>query len=652
MAVCDNCTVHEFLLKAEGIEPDAWIYAIDGERCSSQLPNPLTFPPTIPGSINKRTITIHNSGSAALPFRWDLEKSGNPTDALEATPSDTAKQEHSAAVARNPCFMVMPSEGVLRAGEEVHFEAVYAPDKLGRSSVSASFVVIPSAGTTTARSSRPQSACLDGAIVQQQLNLLGSSVRHPATVTPNTLIAPRPVPAGSKPEQTFCIRNPCRVPAHFTISSNADDILLSTESGVVAPLSNEKITVTVLPGDDSFVQRTFTCSIKHGCTHSIHVAASFTAPPVAHWLTPCLNFGALSAGSSSESILRVCNPCETAMAPWTASVQFHSVPDTSAAAELEFLKGCSGTVPAGDAIEVPVRCTVRGTGCMSGLLRLESNQQISFIPIRVETVAPSVSVLGEKDVLELGNMYVGVPVQQVIQVHNAARVAAKWQVRKGAVGQGCDSIKVKVEPSSGQMAAGETQEVFIQMVAQSAVNLDSLVVFDIEYAEDPLVVAIQGSAHGMSVQYNVEACCAPGTELQGATNADDWAKGETARLQAALDRKLVDFGSDIAVGDEVKIVMTVANDTGIEAMVDLRVLNFAAQDSGGAAFATCRRAETGGRRKGKMLLSDQHEVLTPFRVPTGNNILRNRRAKVRNGAQQICHGHFPINRSESISFSS
>ena len=290
--------------------------------------------------------------------------------------------------------MVMPSEGLLRAGEEVHFEAVYAPDRLGRSSVSASFVVIPSvAAASPPHSSQQQSACLDSAIVQQCLQLSGRSVRHPASVSPTTLKPPRPVPAGSEPEQTFVIRNPCRTPAHFTISGHDDGIVLSSERGVVSPYSDLAIAVTVLPEEGTCVQRTLTCAIKDGHTHTICVSASFTAPPVAHWITPCLDFGVVPGGTSCDSILRVCNPCETAVAPWNASVQFQAAENSTAVADLEFLTGCSGSVPEGDAVQVPVRCTVRGTGRIAGLLRLESNNHISSIPIHVETVAPAVSVL-------------------------------------------------------------------------------------------------------------------------------------------------------------------------------------------------------------------------------------------------------------------
>ncbi|NJO34513.1 MAG: hypothetical protein HC869_16660 [Rhodospirillales bacterium] len=113
---------------------------------------------------------------------------------------------------------------------------------------------------------------------------------------------------------------------------------------------------------------------------------------------------------------------------------------------------------------------------------------------------------------------------------------------------------------------------------------------------------------------------------------DDCASGETARLQAALKRKVVDFGNCIAVGDTVEVLMTVANDTGIEAMVSLKVLNFAAEHVGGPLTGTGSSAATGGRPLGKPLLSDQHEVLTPFRTQAGNNIIHNRRAKVRQGA--------------------
>jgi hypothetical protein len=292
-------------------------------------------------------------------------------------------------------------------------------------------------------------------------------------------------------------------------------------------------------------------------------------------------------------------------------------------------------VLAGDVLQVPVRCTVHGTGCISGLLRLESNQQISFIPIYVQSVAPAVCVMGGMDVLELGTIYAGVPVKREIQLCNTARVPAKWHVRDEIFGQGCESIKVKVDPCSGEIAFGETQAVCIEVVALSPMALDSLLVFDIEHAKDPLVIAVQATAHGMSVQYSVQTCSASQTELQGGEIADEWTMRENARLQACLDQKLVDFGNMIAVGDTVELVMTVSNDTAIEAMVDLRVLNFAAREHGGDARGLNSRADTGGSKSKRMLLSDQHEVMTPFRTPAGNNILRNRRAKVSQFSERI-----------------
>lgn len=631
VAVCDNCTVHEFILRAEGIQPDAWINSIDGKLCQDQLPDPFTFPPTIPGSMNKRTITICNRGSAALPFKWLLEDSGDSVMHSAAAPSahsETPGEQTSESTADGAHFMIIPSEGVLRAGEEVHFEAVYAPIAQGRSSVCASFMVIPCASAPAA-ASHSQSDLMHEAIVQQQLVLEGSGVRHPATVTPHSLVLTRPLHTGTAPVQTLFIRNPCRVPAHYTISKGDQRVVLSSDSGVVQPHTNESITVKLLPGDSMHQHSTITCSIKHGCTHNINVAACY-ADPVAHWLTPALDMGIVLAGSASECIIRVRNPCDTAPAPWAASVGLTAAPGTNATAHVEFPKESSGHVPPGETIQVPVRCTVQGTGLMSGLLRLDSNSQTSLIPVCVETVAPVVSVLHDKGVVHFGAMYEGFPVQQVFSLQNSSRVPAKWNVREQSLlGQGCDLLSVKVEPPSGEISAWQTQEVTIQGIAHGIVDLDCVLAFDVENSNTPVVLSLLGSVKHMSVQYSIEACLPTQTEVQLLEDPGSKAKMESDRLKAALEHKRLDFGNEIAVGDTVELKLTVSNDTYIESVVNLKVVNFAAQEPAGSASATCGQNSQGGRRKGKMLLSDQHEVLTPFRAAAGNDMLTNRRAKVR-----------------------
>lgn len=594
MLLCDNCHHRENTVTGRGEEPTVRVLSLDGQPYSHAA-GIIRFPSTMPKNCAKRTLCIQNTCSAPLPFRWAINSDVQLMDA--STPATDS-------------IRILPENGVIAPWEEMLFDAVFSPICCGMCAAVANFEMDPSAAGGAGEEA--------GAPMRRiQLRLEGFAPIHPASVYPRVLRAPEVLEVGSTSTQSFIIRNPADVAAHFSITGAAEGaVAVSAQAGTVAARSQLVVQVLASASEALDVQQTLTCHVEHGLEYAIHVCATFAVYLPAQLHTAGVDFGLVGRGSAAVATFQLRNPSLFNAAPWSVSCV---APAVRAAAVVE-APVCSGVLQPQECWTVELHCAGVAAGALQGHARVSSHSDVMLVPFRVTVMAPHIILGPTTDSFDLGTVYLGVAVTRQLELINDANVAARWKIRPSLMGTGADTVQILGLPDSGALDPGARQQITLTVTAQCVDSVNGLLVIDVDHAEQPLVVPVSCTSESLRVEYSI---------AHGAVEGED--TSAAACTAEPLGTGVINFGDSVTVGDVVALQLILTNPTGIEASVEVGLEHFAATDNSISRTQGGDNASNGvpgNGSKPRLLLGDEHEWRFPFRAQAGQDLLATRALQV------------------------
>ena len=599
--VCDNCTAQELSLAADACTPDLAISSVDGQQVeASNLEAPLLLPAAVPGSTTMRQVAATNANMLPLPFTWASTSSATASAALS----------------------IKPSSGTFAANETIVFDVAFAPEATG--SCSDCFQLLVDA-------SWPQGSHQPTQVLQE-LQLRAEAAPHPAIIQPTVLRSPHAVVAGETVTQTMRVRNPSSAPAQVTIAGGTCDISAEPAGVCVPPHCDQDIAVKVYVASSEPVAHRLSCKIAHGRQQEITVAIPHIRQPQLRVECSKIEFGDVRLHDSASHTVVLHSSSATVVIPWSASIDgISGSASTGSAPSTCTLGSAHGEVEAGSAGSVRVELAARKGGTLRGRVVICSGGHQHHVLVCANIVAPQIRISAEQGSADLGTLYEGVPVQRTVQVRNIAVLPVTWRARPEAIVMPDARLGLQWHALEGSLQPGEVAELAYTVTAHCSGPVDALLVVEAEGAPEPTLLRITGCCSTLDVR-----CCVRGPAPIGEQCTSPWASAASAQPTPEAvghDDCLVDFGTNIKLGEIWQCVVELHNVSGICAPVHFSLDRFGS-DSAEAALIMAERAKTPAQQpqqqqdSGLPTLSAARAAVVPFTAAAGNSMIARRRLQV------------------------
>ncbi|XP_078460182.1 deleted in lung and esophageal cancer protein 1-like [Lampetra planeri] len=564
--VCDNCQVKHFTIAGEGQVAGVQLTWVEGgaaEPALGELTDAmahvlLRLGPLHPFGSASKQIVVQSTADVGLPFSWrvvkpNLRAPASPDDAVGAVePAELEYHLHA-----HSGFSVSPEHGTLEPHGQHTFTISFGPTKPKRYHSVLHLVLsdVPEIPTTQ-QPSTVHAAQGQGVtdVIVLEVEVKGESEPFRVLLEPPAVCLPGDVYVGHPTYRPFQLRNvsAATMRFHWDQMMEPHQVEVKPSEGEVEAGGSVCCEVCVVGKAPGRLAHALICHIKHQQEPiALHIQATFKGPELLVE-TPTLDLGLVRLGDSAEARLRLRNPGQVPVR-WRLA---------AAPAGLVAAPGCGELAPRARSEAV---LTFRPERCLTLQAHMElqvEGGESRPVMLCAEVQSPRVCLLNSG--LQLSEVYLGVVVTETVSLLNQTLLATtySWGQLCGPQAQSCS---VRATPASGSIGPREKVDVSVEFTALTMDELRDLVLpCSVAGMDEPLLLLVQARAQGLHVTFST-----PGS----GASAPNAATGISS-VQIPSEELLLDFGSEVRLGDFVTRTLVMTNQTAIEAAFNVRVEYF------------------------------------------------------------------------------
>ncbi|NXQ13304.1 DLEC1 protein, partial [Peucedramus taeniatus] len=533
-----------------------------GEVTDATAQHLIRFEPQNPHSTKEKILVIRNSTHLELPFFWQITKPNLKPLIPEETANFTEVKKNQDP---ESAFSLNPKQGVLLPCADHEFILTYAPQEL-KSYHSVMQMVLRDI---------PESPCLvEEKMLQNipecrvedaialEIEVKGSTEPFNLLLEPYAIIIPGENFIGVNVKKTFKLWNNSKTLINYTWEKITDCEIIEVEprTGVIDVNNCCEFVLAISGSKPGVIIRNLPCHIEL-CPEPVvlHVEAAFKGPFLSIDV-PSLWFGLTKQGETVSRTFEI-NNLSQVPAQWRMQESQVFLAQRNEEVSTFTIQPSAGEIPPLGLCTVSVQFTSLQCRRLQTVLELEvENGKGSHLPVFVEVQTPQACLISSH--LVFTEIYTGVPVKATSKLFNQTLLPAKYLWGK-LIGSQAASCSIVVSPASGTLGPNEEKEFCIELSAYIVGELKDLTLScSIEDMAEPLFLSISGEVKGLHVTYSIPS-----------GRGVDSDEGQMPQSPSEL---LLDFGSEVALKDVVKLQLILTNLTAIRAPFTLEAEYFSA----------------------------------------------------------------------------
>ncbi|XRB18068.1 flagellar associated protein [Pseudoscourfieldia marina] len=523
--VCDNCQTRQFTLVGNGCYVELVVESLDGvpfvperdayedadpndDREDIQVePKTLSFPGTVPQSVDRKVITIKNKTPLPLPFEWHqfvpqlgIRIPGQvPKGVLGLKKMKQQTMPRHVTEEEADIFDISPSYGVFEAKQTLSFTVTFAPKELIKCSrISRIFID---------KSVDGSAHTCDFSVLSVPINGIARS--HAVALSPGYIKMPGKLLLGKRYVREVRLTNDTSTPApfHFILAEGEPGFVeMEPWSGVVEPHGAIEVLVNITPYAVGPARAVLTCDIEHGPSLPVLVEANVTGPSVIVEQAE-VDIALVQVGSTMTKKFNLKNLTDV-------SAEF----DLSVVAAPE--RGCSDYI-ASDLLErlviepgsgiVPPHSTIAVTAAYTAAMRQGKMRgtiickvvggPTQYVSTRADILAPRVAI--DESVVDLNVSFVGVPVTRKMVLQNLTKLPAKFQWDPKTLGATKHLVDIEIVPNKGIIAPAGKRNLTVTFLPKEAGFADIIAACDVVGMAKPLGFRLKTEVKGLVIAYSI-----------------------------------------------------------------------------------------------------------------------------------------------------
>jgi len=598
--VCDNCQVQLVLLKGSACAVGVKIvqleeYALDLENPLMLQPQAIPFPDVTIGDETQRQLCLRNPSQIGFDFHWEID--------------GPAK-----------IFRVCPVKGRLEPMDDVPFTWYFSPVSEGKAFAKAKLFV----DHVPLEALPPGLPCLN-------LCLFGESFVPKFCIEPGTVaIADEVLHVGIPHEFRFILKNESTCDVEFSWSYKRQRGKLASVTlprrMILGRNEERDVVLEMTPQCSGEILETVLCKASGSSSSSQEVALKGRVKvPFVRLVKTMVDFGLMSVNmqkqvefkiqhdgatririSEAVTLLNFSEEDENANEAIdshsgglneVASIMSSSQPELAQTAVLglDNINNWIEIVNEG-VLSIPIRCFA---GEIPERLRKQllievENGEALLLDVQAEIQSPKVHLSLTK--LDLGQVYVTVPVKQSLQMVNLSNLEADFEWRL-LTSSASENFEISFWPSSGRLSAKETMDVEVILNSLKPGRITALIICEVQGMEAPLGFSLHCLAKGLVVRFSIDE--------------KEW------------DQSLpkLDFGEEVPLCERRSIKVTVQNDSAIPAQFRLGLKTFE-----GPCIPKSLQTNSSCDAH-RLLLGEKHEITEVYSSETGKAYIRSKLAR-------------------------